>query len=151
MEPKSCTILLVEDDPDHADLIRLGFEEHWIETEIQHVTDGEDALDYLFRRGDYAEPLKSPRPDIILLDLRLPKMDGLDILKEIKDSKELRHIPVIVLTTSQAKKDTLKAYDYHVNSYLVKPLDFFQFREMINELGFYWLGKNISNSDLREL
>lgn len=136
------TILLVEDNPAHAELVRRSFEDHRIANEIYHVSDGETALDYLFRRGDYAEPLDSPKPHVILLDLRLPKVNGLEVLKIIKTSTELQKIPVVILTTSAAEPDVSRAYENHANSYLVKPIDFAKFTQLMEELGFYWLGWN---------
>jgi len=136
------TVLLVEDNPDHAELITQNFRDHRVANKIYHVTDGEAAQDYLFRRGAYADPQQSPRPHVILLDLRLPKVDGLEILKEIKTSEELRRIPVVILTTSQAEQDVARAYDYHANSYLVKPIDFDKFTRLMDGMGFYWLGWN---------
>jgi len=135
-------ILLVEDNPAHAELVIRSFEDHQVANHIYQVTDGESALAYLLRQGDYADPAKSPRPHIILLDLRLPKIDGLEVLKEIKSSPELEKIPVIILTTSAAEQDVTRAYEEHVNSYLVKPVDFEEFTSLMEELGFYWLGWN---------
>jgi CheY-like chemotaxis protein len=113
-----------------------------VANKIKHVPDGEEALDYLFRRASYTDPKKSPRPHVIFLDLRLPKVDGLEVLTEIKTSDELRRIPVVVLTTSETEGDVSTAYDNHVNSYLVKPVDFDKFTKLMNDLGFYWLSWN---------
>ncbi len=135
-------ILLVEDNQAHAELVLRSFEDHRIANVIHHVSDGEAALDYLFRRGAYADPTQSPRPHVILLDLRLPKIDGLEVLKEIKTDSEVNNIPVVILTTSATNQDVAGAYAYHANSYLVKPVDFAQFTQMMEELGFYWLGWN---------
>ena len=135
-------ILLVEDNPAHAELVIRSFEDHRVANQIHQVADGDAALAYLFRRGDYADPAKSPRPHVILLDLRLPKIDGLEVLKEVKSSPELEKIPVIILTTSAAEQDVARAYKEHVNSYLVKPVDFENFTSLMEELGFYWLGWN---------
>ncbi len=142
MEGESLIILLVEDNPDHAELIVRSFDEHRIANRIYHVQDGEAALDYLFRRGRYADPASSPRPHVILLDLRLPKIDGLEVLKHVKSSVELRRIPVVALTTSEAERDMTGAYNSHVNSYLVKPVDFDKFNKLMDDLGFYWLAWN---------
>ena len=142
MNGEPLRILLIEDNPDHAELIKRGFQDHRIANKIYHVSDGEAALDYLFHRGDYADPKKSPSPHIILLDLRLPKIDGLEVLKEIKSDKNLRSIPVVVLTTSEAEKDMAIAYYNHANSYLVKPVDFEKFTKLMDDLGFYWLAWN---------
>lgn len=135
-------ILLVEDNPDHAELILRSFEGYRVANKIYHVPDGETALDYLFRRGKYANPEKSPRPHVILLDLHLPKIDGLEVLKEIKTDNNLRHVPTVMLTTSKAEKDVARAYDYNANSYLVKPVDFDKFSQLMDSLGFYWLAWN---------
>ncbi len=136
------TILLVEDNPAHAELVFRSLENHQLASKIFHVTDGEAALDYLFRRGFYALPERSPRPHVILLDLRLPKIDGLEVLKEIKATPEVDKIPVVVLTTSAAERDVAKAYEFHSNSYLIKPVDFDQFINLMSQFGFYWLGWN---------
>ena len=138
------TILLVEDNPAHAELVMRSFEDHRIANRIQHVANGETALDYLFRRGDYADPEKSPRPHVIFLDLRLPRIDGLTVLNEIKSADQLKQIPAVILTSSNAEVDVVKAYKTHANSYLVKPLDFDKFTKLMKDLGFYWLGWNCS-------
>lgn len=135
-------ILLVEDNPDHTELILRSLKDHRVANRIYHVADGEAAQHYLFRRGAYADPAASPRPHVVLLDLRLPKVDGLEILKEIKTSDELKRTPVVILTTSQAEEDLARAYQYHANSYLVKPVDFDKFNQLMDDLGFYWLGWN---------
>jgi CheY-like chemotaxis protein len=119
-----------------------SFEEHRVVNRIYHVADGEAALDYLLQRADYINPADCPRPHIILLDLRLPKIDGLEVLKRIKSTPDLETIPVIVLTTSATERDVVKAYEAHANSYLVKPVDFDKFTTLMDELGFYWLGWN---------
>jgi CheY-like chemotaxis protein len=142
LQGEPLTILLIEDNPAHAELVRRSFEDHRIANEIHHIADGEAALDYLFRRGDYTDPPDSPRPHVILLDLRLPKVGGLEVLKIIKTSAELQTLPVVILTTSAAEADISRAYEYHANSYLVKPVDFSKFSQLMVELGFYWLGWN---------
>lgn len=136
-------VMLVEDNADHAELVIRTLESHHIPNRILHVSDGESALDYLFRRNDFSDPRISPRPHIILLDLRLPRVDGLEVLRTIKkEGGELRNIPVVILTTSDAEKDLLNAYEYHANSYLVKPVGFEDFNNLMNDLGGYWLGWN---------
>ena len=142
MQGEPVEILLVEDDPDHAALIIRGLEGNLVANQIHHVSDGEAALDYLFRRGEYADAVKSPRPHLILLDLRLPKIDGLEVLREIKQDEVLRPIPVVVLTSSAAESDIAGACDNYVNSYLVKPVEFDELRRMMRDLGFYWLAWN---------
>jgi CheY-like chemotaxis protein len=135
-------VMLVEDNIDHAELVIRTMEDHRIANTIKHFSDGQTALDYLMRRGEYAEPASSPRPHVILLDLRLPRVDGLEVLRLIKEEPEVQKIPIIVLTTSEAEKDVARAYDNHVNSYLVKPVGFEEFSKLMNDLGFYWLGWN---------
>ncbi len=133
-------ILLVEDNPAHAELVKRSFQEHPVDYQIIHLPDGEEALEYLFQRGDYADKRKHPRPHIILLDLRLPRLDGLDVLRQIKtaDEEALRQIPVVILTTSEAEQDLAQAYDRHANSYVIKPLDFEGFTALMDILGSYW-------------
>ena len=135
-------ILLVEDNPAHAELVKRSLEGHPVANRIIHISDGETALDYLFRRGAFADPEKSPKPHIVLLDLRLPRVDGLEVLRGIRTSAELEKLPVIILTTSEAEIDAARAYEYHANSFLVKPLDFDKFVRLMEDLGFYWLKWN---------
>jgi CheY-like chemotaxis protein len=136
------TILLVEDDVDHAELVFRSLGEHLPHAHVSHVSDGQAALDYLLRRGDYSDPARSPVPELILLDLRLPLVDGLSVLEEVKRSPELRRVPAVVLTTSDAPVDLQRAYASHVNSYLVKPMDYEQFSRQVQDLGLYWVGWN---------
>ncbi len=132
-------VLLVEDDPDHAELVRRGLAEQPASVRTDVVEDGEAALAYL-RRG--LERAEDGRPHLILLDLRLPKMDGLELLREVKSTPELRGIPCVVLTTSDAARDMERAYALHANSYLVKPGDHDGFRRLIGDVERYWLGSN---------
>jgi CheY-like chemotaxis protein len=135
-------ILLVEDNPAHVELIMRSFEDHRVANKVEQVSDGETALNYLLQRGSFADPRLSPRPHLILLDLRLPRMDGLEVLQQIKTTQELQNIPVVVLTTSSAEQDVAKAYKAHANSYVIKPVDFPKFTDLMKDLGFYWLGWN---------
>ena len=135
-------ILLVEDNPDHAELIRRGFAENSDRVQLTVMPDGEAAVGYLFRRGPWAEPDASPRPQLILLDLRLPKLDGFQVLQEVKDSPELCQIPTVILTTSEAEGDMARAYAKHANSYLVKPVDFERFVSLVGDIEGYWLEWN---------
>jgi len=136
------TILLVEDNPDHVVLIRRSFAEHDVRAALMVVPDGEEAVSYLFRRGEWSDSAKSPRPNLILLDLRLPKLSGFHVLEEVKRSPDLTDIPVVVLTTSQADADMDRAYSSHANSYLVKPVEFDRFLELVGDIGRYWLKWN---------
>jgi CheY-like chemotaxis protein len=132
-------VLLVEDDPDHAELVRRGLEGIGPRLELTHLADGEAALTYLKERA----PREAPgRPHLILLDLRLPRMDGLEVLREIKSTPDLSDIPCVVLTTSRAEGDMLKAYRFHANSYLVKPGEYGRFVELIAGVERYWLQEN---------
>lgn len=135
-------VMLVEDNLDHAELVMRTLEDHRIANKIRHFTDGQTALDYLFRRAEFSDPSTSPRPHVILLDLRLPRVDGLEVLQTIKEDENLKAIPVVILTTSEAEKDVARAYYNHANSYLVKPLGYEEFRKLMEDLGFYWLGWN---------
>jgi len=137
-------VMLVEDNADHAELVIRTLEEHRIANKVRHFLDGQSALDYLFRRGEFSDPVTSVRPHVILLDLRLPRVDGIDVLKAIKENDHLKSIPVVVLTTSEAEKDVAKAYYNHANSYLVKPVGFDEFKRLMDDLGFYWLSWNTS-------
>lgn len=142
MDGEPITILLVEDDPAHAEIVRRNMADFRVANRIVHVEDGQQALDYLFRRENFKDPQTSPRPSLILLDLRMPRVDGLEVLRQIKEDENLRKIPAVVLTTSAAEADLARAYDYGVGSYLVKPVDFSKFTELMNSFGFYWLAWN---------
>ncbi|GJQ52910.1 MAG: response regulator [Anaerolineaceae bacterium] len=135
-------VMLIEDNIDHAELVIRTLEEHRIANRVRHFADGQTALDYLFRRGEFSDPETSRRPHLILLDLRLPRIDGVEVLQAIKNDDELKSIPVVILTTSEAEKDVIRAYMHHANSYLVKPVGFEEFKKLMDDLGFYWLGWN---------
>jgi CheY-like chemotaxis protein len=142
MKEKRFNVLLVEDNLDHAELVIRSFAEHRLDKAIHHVQDGESALDYLFHRGAFIDSAIHPAPDVVLLDLRLPKVDGLEVLKQVKADTDLRLIPVVVLTTSAAEIDLVKAYEGYANSYLVKPVDFEKFAKLMHDLHVYWLDWN---------
>lgn len=142
MEHEPAQVLLVEDNDDHAELVMRQLSEHSIHARLTRVSDGQEALDYLFQEGKYANPADSPRPQVVFLDLRLPKVDGLEVIRILKESEELRKIPIVVLTTSEAERDVTRAYVNHANSYVVKPVDFEKFRDLMSELGIYWLNWN---------
>lgn len=135
-------ILLVEDNEDHATLVMRCMHEQRVANVIHHVNDGQKALDYLFHAHEYEDVSTSPCPNIILLDLRLPKVDGIEVLRIIKQTKNLQRIPIIILTSSDAESDIAQSYDCHANSYVVKPLDFTIFTRLIADMGFYWLAWN---------
>lgn len=135
-------VLLVEDNDDHAELVMRQMADHRIANKVIRLADGQEALDYLFRKDNFEDPDTSPRPHVIFLDLRLPKVDGLEVLKSIKESADLRDIPVVVLTTSEGERDIAKAYINHTNSYVVKPIDYKKFCDLMDDLGFYWMSWN---------
>ena len=135
-------VLLVEDNDDHAELVLRQMADHRIANKVIRLVDGQEALDYLFRKGKFENPDSSPRPHVIFLDLRLPKVDGLEVLKALKDSDEVRDIPIVVLTTSEGERDVAKAYINHTNSYVVKPVDYQKFCDLMDDLGFYWMSWN---------
>lgn len=133
------TILLVEDDDAHAEIVRRNLMEFRVANRIVRLEDGQAALDYLRREGPFADPATSPTPDLLLLDLRLPKVDGQEVLRRIKEDLALRTIPTVILTTSAAESDLARAYASGAGSYLVKPIDFDKFRALMDAFGFYWL------------
>lgn len=135
-------ILLVEDNPDDVELTLHALRAENISNHIQVVRDGEEALDFIFARGSYAARNNSRPPKVILLDLKLPKVDGLDVLRQVKGDSRTRPIPVVVLTSSREERDMVESYQLGVNSYIQKPVDFDQFRRTIKQLGLYWLVVN---------
>jgi two-component system, chemotaxis family, response regulator Rcp1 len=129
-------ILLVEDNPGDVRLTREALKEGKVYNNLHCAKDGVEALEFLRREGKYA---KAPRPDIILLDLNLPKKDGREVLSEIKRDDQLKHIPVVVLTTSKAEEDVLKTYDLHANCYVTKPVDLEKFIVVVRSIDVFWL------------
>lgn len=129
-------VLLVEDNPGDVRLTQEAFREGKLRVNFQVVVDGEAALDYLHRRGAYAQ---MGRPDLVLLDLNLPKKDGREVLAEIKEDDELKSIPVVILTTSKAEQDILKVYNLHANCYITKPVDLEQFLGVVKAIEDFWL------------
>ncbi|MGB0838760.1 MAG: response regulator [Chitinophagales bacterium] len=135
-ENKIVEILLVEDNPGDIRLTQEALKEGSIPSNLNTVMDGAEAIRFLFQEGEYAE---APRPDLILLDLNLPKRDGREVLAKIKVDDDLKRIPVVVLTTSNAETDILKAYDLHANCYITKPVDFNRFIDVIQAIEQFWL------------
>lgn len=138
-DPRPITILMADDDSDDREMTREAFEESHLANDLRFVEDGVELLDYLQRRGKYADPAASPRPGLILLDLNLPKKDGREALEEIKADPNLRNIPVVVLTTSKQEEDILRSYALHANSYITKPVTFDSLVNVVRALGKYWL------------
>jgi CheY-like chemotaxis protein len=137
-EARPIVILLADDDPDDRDMTRRAFEKNRLANELHVVVDGEDLLDYLHRRGRHAPPASAPTPDLILLDLNMPRKDGREALAEIKNSVLLRRIPVIVMTTSKAEEDIYRTYELGTSSYISKPVKFADLVEVVRILGEYW-------------
>ena len=130
-------ILLVEDDPKDVELTLTALEEYNLANEVIVARDGEEALEYLYSRGKF-KTRSDDNPSVVLLDLKLPKVDGLEVLKQIKSEENLRLIPVVVLTSSKEEKDMVASYKLGVNAYVVKPVDFHEFVNAIKELGIFW-------------
>jgi two-component system, response regulator len=137
-------ILLVEDNPSDIKLTLKALQRSNIANKVYVVNDGEEALDYIFSRGKYSNKDVNERIKVVLLDLKLPKIDGLEVLRIIKTDERTKYIPVVVLTSSKEEKDVVSSYKYGVNSYIVKPLDFDQFIKSVSNLGLYWLLMNES-------
>ncbi|HEY9639517.1 MAG TPA: response regulator [Coleofasciculaceae cyanobacterium] len=136
------TILLVEDNPDDEALAIRALKRHHIGNQIVVARDGVEALDYLFGIGQYAGRDLSLKPTVILLDLKLPRIDGLEVLRRLREDERTKLLPVVVLTTSTEEQDVLNSYNLGCNSYIRKPVDFVQFSEAIRQLGMYWLLMN---------
>lgn len=136
---QSVEILLVEDNPDDVELTLRVLRSHHLANNIQVLRDGAEALDFIFCRGEYAERNINDHPKVVLLDLKLPKVDGLDVLAAIKQDERIKSIPVVVLTSSKEERDVVDSYQLGVNSYISKPVEFEQFVAAIQQLGFYWL------------
>ncbi len=136
---KVIEILLVEDNPQDVELTLRALKRHNLANRVHVVKDGAEALDFLFATGSYAERDMNHTPKVILLDLKLPKVDGLEVLKKVKSDDRTKDIPVVVLTSSKEERDRVESYRLGVNSYIVKPVDFDQFTNSVQELGLYWL------------
>jgi CheY-like chemotaxis protein len=138
----SKTILLVEDNPDDEALAIRALKRHHISNEIVVAHDGVEALDYLFATGEYTGRDLSNKPAVVLLDLKLPRVDGLEVLRRLREDERTKLLPVVILTTSNEEQDMLDSYSLGCNSYIRKPVDFVQFSEAIRQLGMYWLLMN---------
>lgn len=138
MKAQSITILMADDDEDDRMMTKEALYEARLANDIRFVVDGEELLDYLYQRGKYSDPESAPRPGLILLDLNMPKKDGREALQEIKADPELRQIPVVVLTTSEADEDIYRSYDLGVNSFITKPVSFEGLVFVITTLAQYW-------------
>lgn len=138
------SVLLVEDNDDDVQLTLRAFQKHNLANEIHVATDGREALDFLFCAGPYASRDPSDMPQVVLLDLKLPKVDGLEVLKQIRGDPRTRTLPVVVLTSSKEECDLVESYRLGANSYVRKPVDFKQFTDAAHQLGLYWVVLNLS-------
>ena len=136
MDQKSVDILLIEDNADHVELILKALKNNNVLNEVHVVTSGEEAIDFLHQRGAYVD---KARPGLILLDIKLPGMDGIEFLRQIKADPKLNRIPVVILTTSESEKDIAGCYGHGANSYIVKPVDSRQFAKVVKEVKLYWI------------
>lgn len=139
MKDRPVEILLVEDNPNDVELALHALEKNNIANHIEVARDGAEALDFLFGTGIHAERNIQDGPKVILLDLKLPKVDGLEVLEQIRSDPRTKNIPVVMLTSSREERDIAESYNLGVNSYIVKPVDFEQFTEAVRQLGLYWL------------
>ncbi|MDO3644010.1 response regulator [Mucilaginibacter sp. L3T2-6] len=137
-------VLLVEDNPHDAEMTIRALAKVNLANKLHHVKDGVAALDFIFARGEYKERQIDNKPKIVLLDIKMPKVDGIEVLKQIKADEITRTIPVVIMTSSKEEQDIITSYNLGVNSYVVKPVDFAGFAKAVSELGFYWLITNQS-------
>lgn len=139
MTQRSVEILLVEDNPDDVELTLHALRQEKLANTVEVARDGEEALDYIFCRGKHADREFNRQPRVVLLDLKLPKVDGMEVLRQIKGDPRTKAIPVVVLTSSREEKDMVNSYKLGVNAYIQKPVDFDQFRQTVKSLGLFWL------------
>ena len=146
MQNKLTDILLVEDNPHEAKLTIMSLKAHDLDQNLVHVDDGAEALDFLFAKGTYADRRDKANPRVVLLDLNLPKIGGLEVLRQMKDDERTKHIPVVILSSSNQDKDVVEGYRLGANSYVVKPMEFDSFAKAIGDLGSYWMLLNESST-----
>lgn len=147
MEPFEIEILLVEDNPHEAELTIRSLKSHHLANKLKLIDDGADAIDFIFSEGrDTTDPKNVFSPRLVLLDLKLPRVDGLEILRRMKTDERTRHIPVVILTSSKEERDIIDSYQLGANSYIVKPVNFQSFSKAVEELGLYWLVTNQPSS-----
>jgi len=139
MDHNQVEILFVEDNHHEAELTIRSLNKHNLANKLKHIDDGAEALDFIFAKGEYGDRSNSPEPKLIILDLKLPKVDGLEILRRLKADDKTKLIPVVVLTSSQEEKDIVESYKLGVNSYIVKPVNFETFGKAVADLGLYWV------------
>ena len=131
-------VLMAEDNEHDINATQRAWKNNNIANPLHVVRDGEECLDYLYQRGKYSEPDSAPRPGVLLLDLKMPKMDGLAVLKQIREGEKLHRLPVVILTTSKREEDRLKSYDYGVNAYVIKPVGFENLTEAVKTINLFW-------------
>lgn len=142
METSIIDILLVEDNESDAELTLRVLKKHHVVNQYHHAKDGEEALDFFFATGKFSDRKMSQLPRLVILDINLPKIDGLEVLRKIKSDDRTKAVPVVVLTSSKEQSDVLAGYKLGANSFIVKPVDFTKFMDTVNELGLYWLRFN---------
>lgn len=138
MDRKPFVILMAEDNEHDIIATKRAWEKYKISNPLYIVTNGEECLDYLYHRGKYSEPSSSPAPGVVLLDIRMPRMDGLTVLEHIRKDKKLHNLPVVILTTSQEESDRMKSYDTGANAYIIKPVGFSNFAEALKKINLFW-------------
>mgnify|MGYP001547446556 CR=1 FL=1 len=138
MDQKKVVVLMAEDNEHDIIATRRAWTKNNILNPLYIVKDGEECLDYLYRRGDYSDPASSPRPSLLLLDINMPKMNGLDVLEHIRGDAALKNLPVVILTTSKAEEDMFRSYDLGVNAYIVKPVGFENFADAVKTINLFW-------------
>jgi two-component system response regulator len=146
---RNIDILLVEDNPHEARLTILSLDEHKLADNLMHVDDGADALDFMFAKGIYADRAGERNPKIILLDLNLPKIGGLEVLRQIRENESTKSVPVVILSSSKQDRDVTTGFELGANSYIVKPVEFESFQKTVADLGMYWMFMNESPSGLK--
>ncbi len=146
MQNNQVDILLVEDNPHEAKLTIMSLNENNLANNLVHVDDGAEALDFLFARGAYTDRINKTNPRVILLDLNLPKVGGLEVLRQMKLNERTSHIPVVILSSSNQDKDVIEGYSLGANSYVVKPMEFDAFTKAISDIGNYWMALNESST-----
>jgi len=149
MEHTEIEILLIEDNPEEAELTIRSLRKQNLANKLLHIDDGAEALDFIFSKGKYADNKNPLHPKLILLDLKLPRVDGLEILRNIKSDEQTKLIPVVVLTSSKEESDIIESYRLGVNSYIVKPVNFDSFTKAVSELGLYWVIHNQSPGKIK--
>ena len=148
MSNEKVEILLVEDNPHDAEMTIRALKKANLANKLIHVKDGAEALDFVFARGPFADRQVENKPKVILLDIKMPKVDGIEVLRQIKSNNTTKAIPVVIMTSSKEEQDVITSYNLGVNSYVVKPVDFEGFAKAVSELGFYWLITNQAAENL---